>query len=158
MMQNYQYVHNREKECYSQAILAFKVAYDLYRKVERKARWRRFVCCLLRRSFLLPDLASTLACGTSNNRASAGIQAVDLEQILGSENRSQDFDQAFYPLNEKNRERWMRIAKLCLTGQSLPAVDLIQVGQKYYVRDGHHRVSVMRALGYKYIDANVTVW
>jgi hypothetical protein len=26
------------------------------------------------------------------------------------------------------------------------------------VRDGHHRISVARALGQRYIDATVTVW
>jgi len=28
----------------------------------------------------------------------------------------------------------------------------------YFVRDGHHRISVARALGQAYIDAEVTVW
>ncbi len=41
---------------------------------------------------------------------------------------------------------------------ALPPVDLIQLGDTYFVRDGHHRISVARALGYAYIDANVTVW
>jgi hypothetical protein len=39
----------------------------------------------------------------------------------------------------------------------LPAIDLLQVGDTYFVRDGHHRISVARALGADYIDANVTV-
>jgi hypothetical protein len=37
-------------------------------------------------------------------------------------------------------------------------VQLIQVGAEYYVRDGHHRVSVTRALGQDTIEAEVTVW
>jgi hypothetical protein len=35
---------------------------------------------------------------------------------------------------------------------------LIQVGPTYYVRDGHHRVSVARMMGQEEIDAEVTVW
>jgi ParB-like chromosome segregation protein Spo0J len=32
------------------------------------------------------------------------------------------------------------------------------VGDTYYVRDGHHRISVARVLGQQYIDARVTIW
>ena len=41
-------------------------------------------------------------------------------------------------------------------GSSLPPVDLAKIGELYFVRDGHHRVSVARALGRKDIDAYVT--
>jgi hypothetical protein len=40
----------------------------------------------------------------------------------------------------------------------LPPVVLVQVGDIYFVRDGHHRISVARALGQLNIDARVTVW
>jgi hypothetical protein len=41
-------------------------------------------------------------------------------------------------------------------GESVPPVDLYRVGDVHFVRDGHHRVSVARALGRRDIDANVT--
>ncbi|NMC53097.1 MAG: ParB N-terminal domain-containing protein, partial [Chloroflexi bacterium] len=56
------------------------------------------------------------------------------------------------------RERWTRIGMLMMMGEPLPAVELIQVGDEYYVRDGHHRISAARALGYRHIDAVVTAW
>ena len=149
---------NREKLCYSQAVSAFRSAHFLYLKAQRKAKWRRFICCLFRRNYTLPALSQVLKVNHFQIISRVGIQPVALNCITGSESRSQDFDRRFQPLNEKNRERWMRIAGICLTGQSLPAVDLIQVGSTYFVRDGHHRVSVMRALGYHFVDANVTVW
>jgi hypothetical protein len=40
----------------------------------------------------------------------------------------------------------------------LPPVVLVQVGDVYFVRDGHHRISVARALGQLDIEAEVTVW
>jgi len=43
-------------------------------------------------------------------------------------------------------------------GVTLPLVDLVQVGDVYFVRDGHHRISVARAFGQESIDAQVTVW
>jgi hypothetical protein len=38
----------------------------------------------------------------------------------------------------------------------MPPVDLVRIGQIYFVRDGHHRISVARALGRTDIDAYVT--
>ena len=43
-------------------------------------------------------------------------------------------------------------------GRCLPPVALIQVGDHYFVRDGHHRISVARALGQLAIEATVEVW
>jgi hypothetical protein len=42
-------------------------------------------------------------------------------------------------------------------GEAMPPVDLMRVGELHFVRDGHHRVSVARALGHNDIDAYVTV-
>ncbi len=49
----------------------------------------------------------------------------------------------------------MRIAIARLTGETLPPVDLVKVGDFYFVRDGHHRISVARALGQQFVDAIV---
>ena len=83
---------------------------------------------------------------------------VPLNQIKGSENRSADFDARFYPLKSEDQERWVEIALLKLKNANFEAVNLIQIEDVYFVRDGHHRVSVARALGEQYIDAEVTVW
>jgi ParB-like chromosome segregation protein Spo0J len=40
----------------------------------------------------------------------------------------------------------------------LPPIEVIQIGEHYFVNDGHHRISVARALGIAYIDALVEVW
>jgi hypothetical protein len=50
------------------------------------------------------------------------------------------------------------VAKARLKGVTLPPVELIQVGDVYFVRDGHHRISVARAFGQEHVDAEVTVW
>lgn len=93
-----------------------------------------------------------------NQRAYQGIQTVAIEQITGSEGRMTDFNNDFEPLNETTRDRWISIAEARQLGASLPAVDLIKVGEKYFVRDGHHRISVARAFGELYIDARITEW
>ena len=40
-------------------------------------------------------------------------------------------------------------------GISLPPISVYRVGDRHYVRDGHHRVSVARALGESTIEAEV---
>jgi hypothetical protein len=40
----------------------------------------------------------------------------------------------------------------------LPPVELIQVGDLYFVCDGHYRISVARALSETHIDAEVVRW
>ncbi len=88
----------------------------------------------------------------------AGRREVALDDIRGTEGRLGDFDSHFNPLTDRTRQRWQGVAKAVDQGVSLPPVDLIQVGPVYYVRDGHHRISVARAMGQATITAEVTVW
>jgi hypothetical protein len=86
-----------------------------------------------------------------------GTQPVPLAQVAGSVQwaRSRDFDAEFRPRNPRLKERWLSIAARRQAGRSLPPVELIQVGAQYFVADGHHRVSVERALGLSTIQARV---
>ncbi len=87
---------------------------------------------------------------------SAGLKVVSLDQIVGSVGRGRDFDRRFRPTSGRSRGRWEQIAAAARRGESFPPVDLVKVGELYFVRDGHHRVSVARALGRTDIDAYVT--
>jgi hypothetical protein len=87
---------------------------------------------------------------------SAGLQVVPLDQIMGSVGRGRDFDRRFRPTSGRSRGRWEQIAAAARRGEAFPPVDLVKVGEVYFVRDGHHRVSVARALGRPDIDAYVT--
>jgi hypothetical protein len=88
----------------------------------------------------------------------AGIQVVPIRSIIGSEGRTADFDMDFHPLNEAARQRWTNVAMAYLSGQPLEPVQLIQVEHAYFVRDGHHRISVSRAFGQVAVDAEVITW
>ncbi len=87
---------------------------------------------------------------------SLGLQLVDLDAIVGTVDRERGFDRRFSPTSDLTRGRWERIAQAVRRGQSMPPVSLYKVGEAYFVRDGHHRVSVARALGRPDIDAYVT--
>jgi hypothetical protein len=87
---------------------------------------------------------------------SAGAVVVPLDAIVGTIDRSQDFDRRFRPTSARVRSRWEHIAAAMRRGEAMEPVDLVRIGEIYFVRDGHHRVSVARALGHADIDARVT--
>ena len=86
-----------------------------------------------------------------------GLQSVDLDSIVGSTDRigrvrpALSAHQSGLP-----RERFERLAAAARRGESFPPVDLYRVGALHFVRDGHHRVAVARALDWKVIPAYVT--
>ena len=54
------------------------------------------------------------------------------------------------------RERWERINLAQRRGTAMPPIDVYRIGDMHFVKDGHHRVSVARALGHRDINAYVT--
>ncbi|MDT0214900.1 chromosome partitioning protein ParB [Rothia sp. ARF10] len=87
---------------------------------------------------------------------SLGVQSIPVERIVGSVDKVREFDPSFRPTSGRNRARWERLAEAVRRGQPIPPIDVYQVGDMYFVRDGHHRVSVVRALGDSLIEADVT--
>ncbi len=85
-----------------------------------------------------------------------GLQVVPIAAIVGTVDRERDFDRRFRPTSGRVRGRWERIAAAMRRGEALPPVELYRIGELYFVRDGHHRVSVAHALGHEDIDAYVT--
>ncbi|MHB1834622.1 MAG: ParB N-terminal domain-containing protein [Solirubrobacteraceae bacterium] len=85
-----------------------------------------------------------------------GLQVVSLSLIVGTLDRSRDFDRRFRPTSGRVRSRWEQIATAVRRGEAMPPVDLLRVGEIHFVRDGHHRISVARALGMADVDAYVT--
>jgi hypothetical protein len=131
---------------------------SLYSRARNRA-WRGQVrSALTGRSCRLFTLAEIDATCTVHACRHAGIRTVPIGQIRGSQDRSHDFDRDFNPLQDHNKGRWLGIATARQRGKALPPVELVQVGDVYFVRDGHHRISVARALGQRDIDAKVMVW
>lgn len=85
-----------------------------------------------------------------------GNRAIPLAQIVGSEGRYVDFDRQFAPRHEATKYRWMSIDRAHHEDVALPAIELYKLDDIYFVKDGHHRVSVARLQGQVDIDAIVT--
>jgi hypothetical protein len=127
-----------------------------------RARRRRALARLaarLRRAddvdHILPFEEVVQALGRTGERR-LGEQTIPLDSIVGTVDRSREFDRAFRPTSPRGRERWERINLAQRRGAALPAIDVYRIGDMHFVKDGHHRVSVAHALGYKDINAYVT--
>jgi hypothetical protein len=85
-----------------------------------------------------------------------GRREVEVCKIVGSVGRYRQFDRNFMPKKASLRERWERVDRAFVRGEELPPVRLYKIGERYFVEDGHHRVSVARYQGAEMIDAEVT--
>ena len=131
---------------------------SLYGQARQRARRGKFLSKLTGRSRRLFALQEIEATCTIEDRSDGGVRPVPICQIRGSEGRSRYFDNDFNPLHDRARGRWLNIARARQQAKDLPPVVLVQVGDAYFVRDRHHRISVARALGESHVDARVTVW
>ena len=84
-----------------------------------------------------------------------GNRDVPLDRIVGTLGREREFNREFLPREEALRERWEEVEELAEGPAGFPAVELYQVGDAYFVVDGHHRVSVARSLGVPTVEAHV---
>jgi hypothetical protein len=104
---------------------------------------------------ILPYEEVVAALGFVSERRT-GLLVVPLDSIVGTVDRGRDFDRTFRPTSGRVRSRWEHIAAAMRRGEPMPPIDLVRIGEIYFVRDGHHRVSVARALGRTDIDGYVT--
>jgi hypothetical protein len=127
------------------------------------ARRRRAVSRIVRRlrgepsdvNVILPFEEVIRALGRTGERR-LGPQVIPLDSIVGTVDRTREFDRQFRPTSGRGRARWERVAAAMRRGESLPPIDVYRIGELHFVRDGHHRVSVARTLGRSDIDAYVT--
>lgn len=106
-------------------------------------------------NLILPLEEVMAALGQTGER-DLGLKSVALDSIVGTVDRTKDFDRKFRPTSSRVRPRWEHIDDAQRRGESMPPIALYRVGDLHFVRDGHHRVSVARARGQSEIDAYVT--
>lgn len=85
-----------------------------------------------------------------------GLQDIPVERIVGSVGRYHDFTQEFLPKNDDMQDRWSHVYAQMLSMEGVPPIDVYQVDDVYFVRDGNHRVSIARQQEFKTIQAHVT--
>jgi hypothetical protein len=133
-----------------------KMAAADFEQALHKATWRNWFSWLTRKSNDLLPLTQIRQCLGFKGQHDLGLRTVPLDRIVGSQGRSGDFDRAFFPRQSRTRTRWVRIDTAYYQDVSLPPVNLVKIGENYFVEDGNHRISVARMRGQQFIDAFVT--
>ncbi|GAB4533200.1 MAG: universal stress protein [Anaerolineae bacterium] len=85
-----------------------------------------------------------------------GLQDIPLDAIVGSVGRYNDFTRSFLPRRDSDQHRWARVMAQVTDMGGLPPIEVYQIGDAFFVKDGNHRVSVARELGAPTIQAYVT--
>ena len=136
-------------------------AIDAERAFTRAARGRRRAALARRLRRAPADEGRLCVYGepqVSRPRANGrqGVREIPIGAISGTlePSRAAMFDGCFRPAG-RARGRWERVWLAEHRGAPLPPISVVQVGDGYAVRDGHHRVSVAKARGAVSIDATV---
>jgi hypothetical protein len=84
----------------------------------------------------------------------AGIRAIQIERIIGTVDRSHDFDREFRLRRGYIGQRLASVRRAFPDG-AFPPISVFEIGGSYFVSDGHKRVAVAREMGVDSIDAEV---
>ena len=124
---------------------------DAGRRFDRLQRERR------RRPSRCAYLSEDTGPAATAERRRLGIQPVEVASSVGTvdPHKAEAFDAEFRP-PPYGRARWSQMCHAVQAGAALPPISVYRYEGRHYVRDGHHRVSVARALGQFDIDAEVT--
>ena len=104
----------------------------------------------------LPSLEQIVELTKAKDEHYVGLREIPVDNIIGSEARYEDFDKDFLPRKAELQDRWSAIDSIMQDDRSLPPISVFKIGDYYFVRDGHHRVSVAKNRKQLYIDAEVT--
>ena len=87
-----------------------------------------------------------------------GVADIPIDAIVGTVNRTVDFTRDFLPRQPSDEERWARVHSVSNDPKfgGMPPIEVYKIGDAYFVRDGHHRVSVARRMGQTVIQAYIT--
>ena len=84
-----------------------------------------------------------------------GVREIPVDRIVGSVNRSVDFDR-FFRTGKRHLRRRLDGLREAFGDRPMPPITVYEAGGLYFVNDGHHRVALARQEGGAYIDAEVT--
>jgi uncharacterized membrane protein YgaE (UPF0421/DUF939 family) len=124
---------------------------------ERQQALRQDVAArVTRRRRTPPPLEDVVGAAQITDAVDRGERRIPIAQIKGTENRSFDFDASFQPRSRRLQQQWVQAFTLMEQGLEPPPIEVYQVGDVYFVKDGHIRVSVASHLGWETVRAHVT--
>ena len=138
--------------------LTFIQGHDQFEHASKRGFWKNLFLRAVGREIQLDNLNEVIGQQKVVRTCNLQVQDVDISSINGSVDRSHDFTRDFAPTatNQEVRDRWRTVYGLAVLGKGFPPVELYKIGDRYFVKDGHHRISVTAHLGWSTIQAQVT--
>jgi hypothetical protein len=125
-----------------------------FERARQQARREQLTARLIGRDNRLLPFSAVRSELIQQNPFYRGVQQIPVDSIIGSVGRYTAFTRHFLPLTDSLRERWINVDALATT-TGWPPIELYQVGNAYFVKDGNHRVSVARQIEAPTIEAHV---
>jgi nucleotide-binding universal stress UspA family protein len=133
-----------------------QLAVEDFKRMRRQAVLQQVLARLTGRDETLLPYNEVVAMLRPAEHVERGLQEIPLKAIVGSVGRYHDFTRSFLPKSDANQERWARVKEAVVEMRGLNPIEVYQVSEVYFVKDGNHRVSVARQLGAETISAYVT--
>jgi nucleotide-binding universal stress UspA family protein len=140
----------------AQSTLNYKAAVRDFDRARKQAALQQLMAKLTGKSVELLSYADVEKKLEARGEIKRGFREIPLDAIVGSVGRFKDFTRSFLPIRESNEERWARVRTAVDEMTGMEPIEVYQVGEVYFVKDGNHRVSVARRLGTSTITALVT--
>src|SRR5688572_24721233 len=116
--------------------------YDFSRARRRRALAR--LSARLRRvddvDHILPFEEVARALGRVGERR-LGLELIELDSIIGTVDRSREFDRDFRPTSPRVRERWQRINLAQRKGEAMPPIDVYRDRKSTRLNSSHSQIS-----------------
>ncbi|MCI0395495.1 MAG: universal stress protein [Chloroflexi bacterium] len=135
---------------------SFYGAVSDFRRARQRAALQEILARLTGRSTELLSYEDVRQKVRASGVISRSLKEIPLDAIVGSVGRYHDFTRSFLPRQDSDEERWARVKVALHDATGLPPIEVYQIGDAYFVHDGHHRVSVARELGVDTVQAYVT--
>ncbi|MBF8285318.1 MAG: UspA domain protein [Anaerolineales bacterium] len=134
----------------------FRSALADFHQARRQAALQEIIARLQGKSTELLSYEEVYRKLRAAGRAERGLRDIPLDAIVGSVGRTTDFTRSFLPRTDSDEQRWAQVRSAAEGNAGLPPIEVYQIGDAYFVLDGHHRVSVARQMGGTHIQAYVT--
>lgn len=130
---------------------AFQKARRRAKREERSAGDNEMAVCLV-------DFHDVVGEGSLLGPRDGGTRSVPIVAIVGSLAKPCWFTRSFNPRRDEMKGRWKRAYSVTHGLKGYESVELYQIGESFFVVDGHFRISVAVAMGSESIAAHVMEW
>ena len=135
--------------------IAYLEALEDFQRARRRARLEMVASWLSGKSSEMLQYDEIRRNVQLTESAAVHLEDIPLSAIVGSVSREADFSRQLLPLNESDNIRWAKVKQAFESQEGVPPIEVFQVGEAYFILDGHHRASVARQMGASHIQAYV---